>query len=76
MNKDLTPMQRIAYDAVCEIVEMKRGNVEPCMAHIREIRNSVNVELTEALRELFRKGILGCNLDIAKNPMFSIKQPL
>ena len=46
----LTPLQQIAYDAVCKILDMKRGAVEPCLEHISEIRNSINVELMEALR--------------------------
>lgn len=69
-------MQRLAYDTVVEILDIKRGTVEPCMAHINEIRNSLNVELMEALRELYRKGVLAYHADINKNPMFSIKKPL
>lgn len=76
MSDELTPIQRMAYDAVSEITEMKRGNVEPCMAHITEIRNSINIELMEALRELCRRGILSVSLDIGKNPMFTIKRNL
>lgn len=70
----LTDMERLAYEAVSEITEMKRGTVIPCLAHIREVRNSMNVELTEALRELCRKGLLSVNLDVNKNPMFKIRQ--
>lgn len=70
----LTPLQAIAYEAVREIVDMKQGAVEPCMAHINEIRNSINVELTEALRELCRKGMLAVSLDRNKNPMFKFPQ--
>ena len=70
------PMQRLAYDTVVEILDIKRGTVEPCMAHINEIRNSLNVELMEALRELCRLGILFVSIDINKNPMFSINKPL
>lgn len=70
------PMQRLAYDTVVEILDIKRGTVEPCMAHISEIRNSLNVELMEVLRGLCREGVLACHLDINKNPMFSINRPL
>ena len=70
------PMQRLAYDTVVEILDIKRGTVEPCMAHINEIRNSLNVELMEVLRGLCREGVLACHLDINKNPMFSINRPL
>lgn len=68
-----TPIQRIAYDTIEEIIGMKRDMVEPCMAHINEIRDSLNIELMEALRDLCRKGILGYHIDINKNLMFSIK---
>lgn len=72
----LTPLQRIAYDAVAEIIEIKRDAVAPCMAHISEIRNSVNINLAEALRELCREGVLSVSLDVNKNPMFQIKKPI
>lgn len=72
----LTPIQQIAYDAVAEIIEAKEGAVEPCAAHITEVRNSINVELLEALRELCRRDILSVRLDINKNPMFQIKHPI
>lgn len=76
METEPTPMQRIAYDTIAEILDLKRGNVEPCLAHINEIRNSLNIELTEALRELCRNGVLSYHIDINKNPQFSIKNPL
>lgn len=76
METEITTMQRLAYDTVAEITELKRGNTEPCLAHINEIRNSLNVELMEALRELYRKGVLAYHADLNKNPMFSIKKPL
>ena len=67
-------MQRLAYDTVVEILGIKRGTVEPCMAHINEIRNSLNVELMEALRTLYRRGLLTYHIDINKNPMFGLKE--
>lgn len=67
-------MQRLAYDTVVEILDIKRGTVEPCMAHINEIRNSLNVELMEALRTLYRRGLLTYHIDINKNPMFGLKE--
>lgn len=76
METELTPMQRLAYDTVSEILDLKRGNVEPCMAHINEIHNSINVEVTQALRDLCRNGILSVNLDISKKPMFKIKNQI
>lgn len=72
----LTPLQQLVYDIVAEIIEAKQGVVEPCLAHINEIRNSMNVELMEALRELCRKGIVSVHMDVNKNPQFQIKQPI
>ncbi len=71
-----TPLQQLVYDIVAEIIEAKQGVVEPCLAHINEIRNSMNVELMEALRELCRNGIVSVHMDINKNPQFQIKQPI
>lgn len=72
----VTPLQHLVYECIAEIIEAKRDTVEPCMAHINEIRNSVNVELMEALRELYRRGVLSVSKDINKNPMFYIKNPI
>lgn len=69
-------MHRLAYETVCEILDAKSDTVEPCMAHIKEILNSFNVELMEALRELCRRDILAVSLDINKNPLFTIKNPM
>lgn len=71
--ENLTLTQRLAYESVKEILETKEGTVEPCLAHINEIRNSLNGDLMEALRELCRKGVLCYHIDINKNLMFSIK---
>lgn len=73
---ELTPMQRLAYETIAEILEIKRGNTEPCVAHITEIRNSMSVELMEALRGLYIKGIISVGKDLNQNPMFQIKKPL
>lgn len=73
---ETNPMRRIAYDAIAEIINLKQGVQEPALAPISEIRNSLNVELMEALRGLYREGVLACRLDINKNPMFSINRPL
>lgn len=69
---NLTLIQRIAYELVKEILETKQGSTEPCLAHINEIRNSMNVELMESLRELCRKGVLRVHMDRNKQPMFVI----
>lgn len=73
---ELTFMQQLVYDTIQEVLEMKRGTTEPCLAHITEIRNSVNVDLMEALRELYRKGLISVSKDLNKNPMFSIRESL
>lgn len=73
---NLTIIQKLAYESVMEIIDTKQGAVIPCVAHINEIRNSINIELTEALRELCRRGVLGVCVDVNKNPMFSIKRRL
>lgn len=72
----LATWQRIAYEAIAEILEVKGDTVVPCVAHISEIRNSINVELMEALRGLYRKGIVSVIMDKNKNPQFQIKTPL
>ena len=38
-------MRRMAYDAIAEIIDLKQGVQAPALAHISEIRNSLNVEL-------------------------------
>lgn len=73
---NLSALERIAYEAIAEILEVKGDTVVPCVAHISEIRNSINVELMEALRELYRKGIVSVIMDKNKNPQFQIKNPI
>ena len=73
---NLSALERIAYEAIAEILEVKGDTVVPCVAHISEIRNSMNVELMEALRELYRKGIVSVIMDKNKSPQFQIKTPL
>lgn len=73
MAEQTSPLRKIVYDIVEEIIDMKRDSVVPCMAHINEIRNSMNVELLETLRGLCRDGIIGVSTDVNKNPMFFIK---
>lgn len=40
MTDDLTPIQRLTYEIVKEIVDIKRGEVAPAYATITEIHNS------------------------------------
>lgn len=72
MENSIT-FHQLVLDIVSEILDSKRGAVAPCMAHISEIRNSLNVELMEVLRGLCREGILEYHPDLNKNPMFTIK---
>lgn len=37
----LTPIQSMVYDAVREIVEIKRGNVTPALATLPEVYNII-----------------------------------
>lgn len=73
---ELTPMQSIAYDIISEILEIKHGEVEPCVATLNEVKISINVELMDALRDLCRNDILSVQIDINKNPIFKIKTPI
>lgn len=66
-------LRQYIYEIISEIVEAKRGAVEPCMAHIDEIRKSINIEVMEALRAMVREGVLSYSIDINKKPMFQIK---
>lgn len=72
---NLTDKQILVYDAILRITAQKQGKVDPCMAHIRELRRSLGFDPVECLRELYRKGILSFSLDINKNPMFKIAKP-
>lgn len=67
-------LRQYIYEIISEIVEAKRGTVEPCMAHIDEIRKSINIEVMEALRAMAREGVLSYSIDINKKPMFQIKK--
>lgn len=71
--EDSTTFRQLVLDTIEEILESKRGAVAPCMAHISEIRNSLNVELMEVLRDLCRRGVLEYHIDLNKNPMFTFK---
>lgn len=37
MAEQTSPLRKIVYDIVEEIIDMKRDSVVPCMAHINEI---------------------------------------
>lgn len=71
-ESELTPLQTWLYGTIRDILEGKEGVVEPCVAHIMEIRNSINIEVMEALREMCRKKVLTVTLDVNHNPMFKI----
>lgn len=69
---ELTPLQTWLYETIRDILEGKDGVIEPCMAHIREIRNSLKVEVEEALTDMCRKQILTFTRDVNGNPSFKI----
>lgn len=71
-KSELTPLQTWLYGTIRDILEGKEGVVEPCVAHIREIRNSLKVEVEEALTDMCRKKVLTFSRDVNGNPMFKI----
>lgn len=73
MNADNSFLRQYVYNIISEIIEAKQGVVEPCLAHIDEIRNSINVEVLEILRNLYREGVIEYRIDLNKKPMFKIK---
>lgn len=48
---NLTDKQILVYDAILRITASKQGKVDPCMAHIRELRCSLGFDPAECLRE-------------------------
>lgn len=76
-SDSLPSFQRVAFDLVCEIQSIKQEQGrEPSYATMHEVVNSMKVELTEALRQLCRSGVLECHVNVNKIPMFSIKHQL
>lgn len=72
---ELTPIQQIAYDAVAEIQDMKRdGGKAPDYATINEVVNYMREELLEALRGLYKQGVIEFHKNINGIPMFGIKE--
>lgn len=69
----LTPIQSMVYDAVREIVEIKRGNVTPALATLPEVYNMFHVEILEALRQLYRLRLITHHFDVNKRPLFGMK---
>lgn len=65
-------LRQLIIESVRDITEMKRGDTEPCVARMEEIRNSINIEVTECLRGLCREKILAVSMDVNKRPMFKI----
>lgn len=41
MSESNSNLRKILYDIIKEITDAKQGVVEPCVAHISEIRNSL-----------------------------------
>ena len=75
MEAQLSDIQRLTYDAVKEIVDIKRGGGQaPAFASLTEVNNFFHVEILEALRELYRRGLITHHTSINKIPMFGIKE--
>ena len=72
IKSELTPLQMWLYETIRDILEGKEGVVEPCVAHIREIRNSLKVDMEMALTDMCRKKIVSFIRDVNHNPMFKI----
>lgn len=72
---DMTPLQRIAYDAIKEIQEVKRSTgTDPDRVSIVEIKNSIMIELKEAINQLAREGVLEWHKTVNGIPMFGVKE--
>lgn len=75
METQLSDIQRLTYDAVKEIVDIKRGSDRaPAFASLTEVNNFFHVEILEALRELYRRGLITHHTSINKIPMFGVKE--
>lgn len=71
---NLTPMERIALDAVSEIQDIKRNEGGyPDYAALDEIINSLRAEMLEALRRLYRKGLVTHHLNVNGTSLFGVK---
>lgn len=72
---DMPDMELMAYEAVREIQEMKKdGGLHPDLATKTEIFNSIQVEVMEALRSLFRKGMITFHRNVNGLEMFGIRE--
>lgn len=70
-------MQRRAYEAVREIQEVKRQvGRQPDAASLAEVKNSLTVELEEALNALVLSGKLAWHKNVNGMPFFTIKGKL
>lgn len=70
---DDDPWEGIALSMVREIVEAREGTV-PAVAKFSEIMNSAKVEMLEALRRLYRKGLVTYHENVNGIRMFGIKE--
>lgn len=74
METQLNDMQRLTYEFLKEVVDIKRGDgIAPAYASLNEIHNMFHVEILEALRELYRRGLITHHTSINKIPMFGLK---
>lgn len=65
VTTDKTFLREYIYEIISEIIETKQGAVEPCMAHIDEIRKSINIEVMEVLRAMAREGVLSYSIVVS-----------
>lgn len=69
----MTPLQQLIYDSISEIQSMKRdGGKAPDLATMRELDNSIQVEIKESINQLVRNGLIIWHKDINGNLMFGV----
>lgn len=70
----MTQFEQIVYDIVRDIQDIKRDNRQiPDYVFTTEIQNSINVDILEALRNLYRNGYIEHHKTVNKADMFGIK---
>ncbi len=72
---ELPEYEQIALNAIKEIQELKKSNQQfPDFANKTEIYNSIKVEIMEALRSLYRKGLIEFHRNVNGIEMFGLKE--
>lgn len=71
---NLSVMERIAFDTVREIQDIKRSEgCHPDYAALEEIMNSLKTEVLESLRSLYSKGLITHHHNINGISLFGTK---